>query len=233
MRNVRQVVLGIVIAVVSLGLTVGALALSMAEGSSYTSGFTATPTTTLSPVPSLTPTQQTPTPQVVTATAATPSETPTLTSTPTTCPTPLGWMPYTVQSGDTLDGLAAKYKRTTAEISQANCLGVNGLQPGMTIYLPPLPTRTPVPCGRPAGWVQYVVMPGDTLYRLSQAYAVTVTELQRANCMTSTLLHVYQTLFVPPWAPIETPTYPPFIYDTETPTGEFPTAELPTDTPTP
>jgi LysM repeat protein len=224
MQNARQVALGIVTAVISLALTIGALALSMAEGSLYAPSSTITATSSQMPTSSLTPTLQTATPLVIT-----PTETPTLSPTPTKCPPPLGWKPYTVQNGDTLGGLAQQYKRTSTEISQANCLGADVLQPGMIIYLPPLPTRTPVPCGRPSGWVIYIVQPGDTLYRLSQAYGITVLELQRANCLTGTLLHVGQSLYVPPWEPV----FPTVIYEQtlETPT-ELPPLDTPSETPT-
>ena len=58
--------------------------------------------------------------------------------------------------------------------------------PGSGIYVPPpptLPARTRVSCGAPSGWVIYYVQMGDTLYRLSVAYGITVADLQRANCM--------------------------------------------------
>lgn len=91
--------------------------------------------------------------------------------------------------------------------------------------LPILPSVTPgyqasataVSCGTPYGWVTYIVQAGDTLYRLSLAYDITVTRLQQANCMgTSTLLTTGQTLFVPPGAP-ETPIYfTPVVIPTST-----------------
>ncbi|MGD0612267.1 MAG: LysM peptidoglycan-binding domain-containing protein [Anaerolineales bacterium] len=87
-------------------------------------------------------------------------------------------------------------------------------------------SATSVPCRAPAGWQTYYVQPGDTLYRLSQAYGITVAQLQRANCLgTSTLLKTGQALFVPPWAPQPTMYFPP----TFTGTATFP--PLPTSLP--
>ena len=87
-------------------------------------------------------------------------------------------------------------------------------------------TATSVPCQHPASWVPYVVQPGDTLYRLSVAYGVTVAQLQRANCMgSSTLLEVGQTLFVPPVSPQPTIVLPPTATSTAT------TLPLPTSLP--
>jgi LysM repeat protein len=94
----------------------------------------------------------------------------------------------------------------------------------------PSPTPSPIPsylvsatsvsCGAPKGWITYIVQPGDTLFRLSTAYGITINRLQQANCMgSSTLLKTGQVLFVPPWTPqpplyvsptvAATPTYPP------------------------
>jgi LysM repeat protein len=242
MQNARQVIWGIVTALVSIALTIGALSLSLTEGNLHaptsTLLFTATLLSTTTPtrqpftLPAITTTPLTPT-QIITQTLTqSPTQTPTLPPPPTICPPPQGWRPYTVKPGDTLDGLALLYKRTSAEISQANCLATNGLLPGQIIYLPPVPTRTPIPCGPPSNWVIYIVQTGDTLYRLSQAYGVTVTELQKANCITGSLIHLGQSLYVPPWGPLfPSPTYSPIItFVDENTATETPTA---TETATP
>jgi LysM repeat protein len=89
-----------------------------------------------------------------------------------------------------------------------------------------------------------MVMPGDNLYRLSQSYGITVSELQKANCMGgSDLIRVGQIIYVPWWAPhTPTPTliYPatdtPFVIPTDTPLvtpSETPTEPTPSDTPIP
>ena len=112
-----------------------------------------------------------------------------------------------------------RYHTGVAELQQANCLQAAELMPGSVIYVPPLPTQTPLPCGRPYGWIVYIIRPGDTLYHLSQAYGVSVASLQTANCMgSSTLLHVGDKLYVPPWATrTPSPTFPaPVIYHCHT-----------------
>jgi LysM repeat protein len=247
MKNLRQVFLAIIIALTSIGLVLGGFSLSLIEGNISTN---LAPTHTLTPT--ITPTLQpftrsvdSPTPSpTMTLTLAftwTPSWTPTTTPTaipslvpsPTNCPPPTGWLPYVVRSGDTLEKIATRYHSSVARLQQANCLLTTDLLPGMVLYVPPLPTQTPVSCGRPSGWVVYIIQPGDTLYRLSQAYGISVAELQQANCMgTSTLLHVGQTLYVPPWAPRPpTPTLPGVFTPTATPTIT-PEISLPSDTPT-
>jgi LysM repeat protein len=83
--------------------------------------------------------------------------------------------------------------------------------------------------------VLYPVQPGDTLYRLSVMYAVTVEQLQQANCMgSSTLLVAGKWIYIPPWAPVlptatEGPSYTPS--PTWTVIVPDPWTKTPTETP--
>ena len=266
MKNLRQAFQGILIALVSIGLILGGFSLSQAEGK-LTSGAlptrTSSPALTASPTlqPTLSPTpSHTPAPSLTAAVVFTSTPTPTLSlsPTPTHCPPPVGWIPYLVKSGDTFASLAIRFNSNSLTLQQANCLPANGLNAGQTIYVPPLPTSTPVriQCGPPAGWIFYIVQPGDTLYHLSLSYQISVSQLQQANCLgSSDLIHTGQKLYVPPWAPIlppptllpqatdtpgqvlpsDTPTETPVILATDTPVPA-PTdtpVELPTDTTAP
>jgi LysM repeat protein len=210
MKNLRQLFMGVLIALVSIGLLLGGFSLSLAEGNNIaTSTATTTPIPTAAPslMPTSSPTWQPFTPSVSTTPSPgsptlRPTRTPSLTSTPppppTNCPPPLGWLVYFVQPGETLDSIATRYRISTPILQGANCLVTKELLPGVVLYVPPMRTQTPLPCGAPSGWVVYIVQPGDTLYRLSQTYATTVADLQRANCMgASTLLHTGQALNVP------------------------------------
>jgi LysM repeat protein len=255
MKNFWQVFQGIFIALASIGLLLGGFSLSLAEGNSLatataTASFTSTSVPT--PTPTLVPTSS-PTWQVFTPSAFTtplpdsptpfPTWTPTLTitqpPTPANCPPPFGWLVYFVQPGETLDSIAARYRISTAELQSANCLLTTELIPGVVIYVTPMRTQTPLPCGAPVNWVVYYVQPGDTLFRLGQAYGISVAELQRANCLgTSTLLHNGQILYVPPWLPRPAlPTSPMIIFPTSTPVNPPPAVptftSIPTDTPIP
>ncbi len=177
------------------------------------------PTSSVSWTPTSTRYVPTPSPQ---------SLTPTKTIAPLNCTVPSGWVAYTVRIGDTLEGLALRYKITTTAITRANCQGTGTLLPGQIIFLPPLPTRTPVPCGAPHSWVIYIVQKGDTLFHLGQIYGIPYTQIQRANCLPNFNIQVGQHLYVPPWTPI-LPTFP-FYYDTPVPT-EISTFYLPFETP--
>ena len=101
------------------------------------------------------------------------------------------------------------------------------------VVVTPVPFRTAVPCGRPYGWVAYTVQPGDSLYRLSLLYGVTIADLQQANCLgSSTVLHTGQILYVPPGGQLfPSPTFPLFLTPSDTPVVS-PTSSLPSDTPT-
>jgi len=66
---------------------------------------------------------------------------------------------------------------------------------------------TVIPCGPPATWVRnYIVQPGDTLFRIALSYNITYPQLQRGNCMgSSTTIYTGQRLWVPN-IPARTPT---------------------------
>ena len=177
MKNLWQVLRSILIALASLGLLIGGLSLSLAEGNmgiTFTPTFTQTSTHLTTLPPTFTPTLQPFDTQVDTFTPFPPTQTSTQTSTlpptPINCPPPTGWLAYVIQSGDTLDNLAARYHISSAALKQANCLLTTELLPGAIIYVPPIPTQTRIPCGPPPSWITAIVQPGDSLYLLSQAF---------------------------------------------------------------
>ncbi len=191
MKVVRQLGNGILYGLVSVTLVVGGLSLALAES------FTApspTPTISLPTVPqTLTSTQAGPT--------ALPSSTPTSSATPpppTNCPPPAGWILISVQPYDTIQSLAARSGIIPSQLAQANCLLTNNLEPGFNIYVPPPPASPPIACGAPFGWVRgYVVQQGDTLYNIARLYRTSLSELQRANCLFTTVITPGNILWVP------------------------------------
>jgi len=78
----------------------------------------------------------------------------------------------------------------------------------------PVPTITPTatpagPCPPPPGWELYTVRAGDTLTALAQSRGTTVHDLVQANCLTSLMIYVGQTLYLPvlhPPTPANQPT---------------------------
>jgi len=104
---------------------------------------------------------------------------------------------------------------------------VTTLTPTITPSPPPVGTGAPtLSCVIPQGWVVYIVRSGDTLYGISLMFRITVSQLQNANCLTSTVIHSGQSLYVP-----SVPTSTPF-FTTETPIPSS-TSVMDTDTPIP
>ncbi len=71
---------------------------------------------------------------------------PTPTPNPTPCGPPPDWVPYTVQPGETLYRLAARFQVPLDQLMHANCLTRPAIRSGQHLYVPPvLPTATPSP----------------------------------------------------------------------------------------
>ena len=256
MSDLRQALLGILVALISSSVVLGSIALALTEGRKPLAQVPL-PTSTMNPL-LLTPVD-TPAPGEPTFTSS-PSPIPvtsTLQPTPR-CQPPLGWQQVDILPGDTLELLAALYGISMEELRQRNCLPTGELQPGTFIFAPgqtptlawtATQTSTPEPpqsqpsqakkpparCGRPGGWVIYYVRRGDTLSRISVLTHTTVAQLQKANCLgSSTTIRVGQRLYVPHLPPIQAPTRTPTRRPpTATPTRLLPGTLSPTATSTP
>jgi len=223
MQALRQLGVGVIIAIFSVILVIGGIFISLAE--------TLPPPATPTQIPPTFP-QSFPTP-TATIFAILPSETqtalpsetasvlPTTSQTslpPTSCTPPSGWIRITITTGDTVYALAQRYKTSAESLSAANCLSAVEVPAGYALYVPPVPTVTVIPCGPPAGWVKnYIVQPGDTLFRIALSYNITYPQLQRANCMgSSTTIYTGQRLWTPN-IPTRTPVPGITIVPTNTP----------------
>ncbi len=228
MRALREVGGGVIIAVLSLLLVIGGISLSLAENDTPEQ-----PTPT--PLPPLFATSiQLPTfPPLATNTLEIPTTAPVVVPTdtslppsptqpaPIVCNPPAGWLRINVSVNDTLYAIAERYKTSTDLLNVGNCLNNTLPLPGSTLYVPPVPTVTVIPCGPYAGWVKaYLVKPGDNLYRISLLYRTSVAQLQVANCMGGSItIYAGQSLWVP-----NVPTSTPGI--TVIPTFTTPTATV-------
>lgn len=252
MRELSQAVWGMLAALLSTILVLGGLMMSLAEG-----GMQAVAIAEQSPTLTMTlPTQRPGEPTY------TPSPSPLPTSTPTAmisnvCSYPDGWAEVFVDFGDDFFSLASRYGISVEQLRESNCLDMRALMPGMTVYVPPLPTATAVPpshtpalpalqptptyryCPRPYGWVIYYVKRGDTLSSISSARGITYQVLMDRNCLTSTIIRPGQRLYVPNVpvvpasvtpAPVISPTSPP---PPATWTSIPPTAVIPSATNSP
>ncbi len=115
---------------------------------------------------------------------------------------------YTVLAGDSLWGIAQKYKTTVSAIKSANNLTSDSLQIGQRLIIPtgvdvttnPTPTPTPTPIQEPTPSVtatSHTVVAGDTLWGVATRYGTTVIALKQANQLTSDVLRLGQTLTIP------------------------------------
>jgi N-acetylmuramoyl-L-alanine amidase len=97
---------------------------------------------------------------------------------------------YTVESGDTLSGIAERFGVPTAAIREANDLGNDDIFIGQTLTIPrggAPPTGAPPAPGQPPpaqGTNTYVVQPGDTAFGIALEFDTTVAALAAANGMT-------------------------------------------------
>jgi len=229
-QGLRGIGNAIIVAMMSVGLMVGALSISLVEfvpqvtptsaGRLISSPIPLTVTNTLPP--SLTPT--------LGLLSPTPSFTPTATITatpPASCPPPLGWGQITIQAGETLESIAARYRISKDEMRRANCLPTDNLVAGTVLYAPPVATNTSAICiPGMAGWTKgYTVKPGDTFYAIALNYYTTANQLKSSNCYTSDFVRAGEILWVPNHAtripppsplPSSTATPRPVIVLTET-----------------
>ena len=223
MQAMRQLGVGIIVAIVSVVLVIGGIFLSLAETLPPPATPTQIPPTFPESFPTPTGIVETPT-ELPSLTPFVETATSTLALSPTACMPPSGWVRVTTRSGDTVYTLAERYKTTAQNLNEANCLTEPELPAGLALYVPPVPTVTVIPCGPPFGWVRaYTVQRGDTLFRIALAYNITYTRLQSANCMgSSTTIYAGQRLWVPNVPPrtpgiTTVPTFP-----TDTPPTSYP-----------
>lgn len=108
---------------------------------------------------------------------------------------------YTIKSGDTLGGIAAKYRTTVAKLQQDNGISnPNVIYAGRTLQVPDSYSSTPAPSngGSNSSVTQtYTVKSGDTLSGIAQRYGTTVSALAARNGIRNpNLIQVGQRLLI-------------------------------------
>ena len=117
---------------------------------------------------------------------------------------------YTVQAGDSLWRIAAKFNVSPDEIKTLNNLSSNALSIGQqlkvsggSLYAAPVivptiqtnsPTVVKVPIFTPRP--SYVVQAGDSMWRVSQKVGVSVNDLKNINSLDSNILRIGQMLYL-------------------------------------
>ena len=206
-RGSRDFGNALVIALLSVGLMMGALSISLVEfvpeaaptatNVLLPSPLPVTATLTLPPTATL-PATSTSLPGVETATA---SVVPTNTNIAIqgSCQHPIGWGQIVVQSNDTLDSLAVRYRVNRDDLKRGNCLVGNNLIANTVLYVPPVSTSTVAGCAQGAsGWIKnYVVRSGETIYGIATNHYTTANLLKIVNCHPSDLIYAGDILWVP------------------------------------
>ena len=110
---------------------------------------------------------------------------------PTPDPTPdggSGYFNYTVRSGDTLWLLANRFGTTVDAIKRLNGLMSDNLQIGQVLR---------IPSEQSAGYFNYTVKAGDTLWLLANRFGTTVDDIKRLNGLAGDNLQIGQVLRIP------------------------------------
>jgi LysM repeat protein len=116
---------------------------------------------------------------------------------PTAAPPPTSLSNYTIQRGDTLSGIAARYNTTAATLAQLNnIVNPNLIYAGQVIQVPGAVVQPPAP--PPAQPIIHPVDIGDNLSRIALRYGVSIQAIMQANNIRNpNLIFVGQQLVIP------------------------------------
>ncbi|MCR8850534.1 LysM peptidoglycan-binding domain-containing protein [Rossellomorea sp. SC111] len=100
---------------------------------------------------------------------------------------------YTVQSGDYLSKIGAKFDVYVSELKSWNNLKSDVIYPGQTLIVSSGGTTTPPPS---TGSSTYTVQSGDTLSHIAVRYDVSVSDIMSWNNLSSSTIYVGQKLSI-------------------------------------
>jgi len=105
---------------------------------------------------------------------------------------------HRVRKGETLSGIAARYRTSVSELMSLNNLrSAHRISPGQQLRVPGrgsvVVERTPIPPGQA---IEHRVRPGDSLWLLASRYGTTVEQIRVDNRLRGNLLHPGQVLTI-------------------------------------
>jgi len=102
---------------------------------------------------------------------------------------------YTVRSGDTLSGIASRYRVSVAELRRVNGLDTSRIYPGNTLTVPGSANTATENSGSSS--TTYRVRRGDTLSDIARQFGVSVKELRRLNGLNTSRIYPGDVLKIP------------------------------------
>jgi len=108
-----------------------------------------------------------------------------------------GWSGrYTVRSGDTLSGIASRYRVSVSELRRTNGLNSSRIYPGNTLKVPGSGGVATADGGSGTA-TTYRVRRGDTLSDIARQFGVSVSELRRLNGLNTSRIYPGDVLKIP------------------------------------
>jgi len=107
---------------------------------------------------------------------------------------------YTVKSGDTLGGIAAKHRVSITTIKRANGIKGSNIRTGQTLSIPYITNGTYASSSTSSSKAtssKYKVRSGDTLGGIAQKHGVRLASIKSANNISGSSIRVGQTLVIP------------------------------------
>ena len=111
---------------------------------------------------------------------------------------------YKVQKGDTLYSISQKFNTTVDEIKRLNNITSNNIYINQELYIPTSTSSPSTPFPIPPidddeneEYSEYIVQKGDSLWKISRDYNITVKELIELNNLATTTLQIGDKLLVP------------------------------------
>lgn len=119
---------------------------------------------------------------------------------------------HTVQAGETLFRISQKYGVTVAQLQEWNQLSGTIISVGQELIVGKR-SDSKVEKEHSEGEVRHTVRPGETLFRISQKYGVSVSDIRRWNQLEGDTIHVGQELRLFPEGVTEEPAQVPELPD--------------------